>query len=75
MFVGIEPAQDPLPPKEWNAHLEALLNTGQMNPDIIPFLNHRQAWCMNEIKKAFDRFQRRSTPFIPETKYNIKNDL
>ena len=58
----------PLGDKEWHAHLEGMLNTGQLNPDIIPYLNSYQWYCVNEIKKTFKRIKYRQG-FIPETKY------
>ena len=59
-MLGIEPAREPLPSKEWHSHLEGLLNTGQLNPDIIPYLDARQMWCLNEIKKTFIRIEKRN---------------
>lgn len=59
MFVGIEPAHEPLPAKEWHKHLEGLLNTGNINPDILWYLDYKQQYCINEIKKCFIRVKSR----------------
>jgi len=55
MFLNIEPAQEPLPDKEWHRHLEVFLNTGNVNPDILQFLDYKQMYLINEIKKAAKR--------------------
>lgn len=57
-MLGIEPAQEPLDRKEFNKHLDNLLSTGQLNPDIIPWLDSRQAHCINEVKKALVRLSK-----------------
>ena len=57
-MLGIEPAQEPLERKEFNKHLDNLLSTGQLNPDIIPWLDSRQAHCINEVKKALVRLSK-----------------
>ena len=72
MFVGIEPAHEPLPSKEWHKHLEGLLNTGKINPDILWYLDYKQQFCINEIKKCFIRVKSRENEFVPETKYRTK---
>lgn len=59
MFVDIEPAEEALNDREWHRHLESLLTIGEVNPDILPFLDHRQQWCINEIKKTFARIKYR----------------
>lgn len=48
-----------LPEKEWHKHLEGLLNVGKLNPDIIPYLNDYQMYCVNELKKTFKRIKYR----------------
>jgi len=68
MIGDIQLSDTPLPDKEWHKHLEGLLNTGQLNPDIIPYLDERQWYTINEVKKAYKRFKSRQG-FIPETKY------
>ena len=57
--MSSEPAQEPLPDKEWHRHLESLLNIGELNPDIIQFLDYKQQYCINEIKKTFKRVKYR----------------
>lgn len=59
MFLGIEPSEEPLPPKEWHKHLEGLLITGMVNPDILGYCDYKQQWCLNEIKKTFSRIKYR----------------
>jgi len=54
-MLGIEPASEPLDRKVFNAHLDRLLETGQLNPDILTFLDSRQAYTINEVKKALNR--------------------
>lgn len=58
-MLDIEPSEVPLPDKEWHKHLESLLNIGQVNPDILPFLDYKQMYCLNEIKKTFKRIKYR----------------
>jgi hypothetical protein len=58
-MLDIEPAQEPLPDKEWHQHLEGLLNIGELNPDIVPYLSSYQMYCVNEIKKTFKRIKYR----------------
>lgn len=57
MFLSIEPHPIGLPPREFNKHLDGLLTVGQLNPDIIPFLNARQMDILNEVKKALVRLE------------------
>lgn len=54
-MLGIEPALEPLERKVFNAHLDKLLETGTLNPDIIPHLDKWQCYCINEVKKALNR--------------------
>lgn len=58
-MLDIEPAQEPLPAKEWHKHLESLLTVGEVNPDIIPYLDSYQMYCVNEIKKCYKRIKYR----------------
>lgn len=58
-MLNIEPAQEPLPDKEWHKHIEGLLTVGEVNPDILEFLDHRQMYTINEIKKTFARIEYR----------------
>lgn len=54
-MLGIEPASEPLDRKIYNAHLDKLLETGQLNPDILPHCNSYQMFALNEVKKALVR--------------------
>lgn len=54
-MLGIEPASEPLDKKIYNAHLDKLLETGQLNPDILPYCNSYQMFALNEVKKALVR--------------------
>lgn len=55
-----DPANEPLPDKEWRKHLDAYLCTGQINPDILQYLDRRQQFVINEIKKAMNRIKTKS---------------
>lgn len=59
MFLDTPPSDTPLPDKEWHKHLESILTVGQVNPDILPFLDYKQQWCINEIKKTYKRIKYR----------------
>lgn len=54
-MLGIVPSQTPLPSKEFNKHIDALLDCGQLNPDIIPYFDSYQMYAINEVKKALIR--------------------
>lgn len=54
-MLGIEPALEPLERKVFNAHLDRMLETGTLNPDIIPHLDKYQAYAINEVKKSLVR--------------------
>lgn len=54
-MLGITPAQEPLEKKVFNAHVDRLLETGQLNPEILEFCDSRQIFALNEIKKALVR--------------------
>ena len=56
-MLGIEPALEPLERKVFNSHLDKLLETGQLNPDIIPYCDMYQMMCYNEVKKALKRIK------------------
>jgi hypothetical protein len=58
-MVGIEPSSTPLPRKVFNHHLDALLETGQLNPDILPYMDAEQQWIVNEVKKSLIRINKR----------------
>lgn len=51
---GIDPGPG-LPRKVFNHHLDALLETGQLNPDIIPYMDADQWRVINEVKKSLIR--------------------
>jgi hypothetical protein len=55
MFMGMKADQEGLPRKEFNKHLDALLNTGALNPEILEFMNTEQQHVINECKKALVR--------------------
>lgn len=55
MFLDIPPADEPLPDKEWHKHLENMLDLGELNTDILWYLDYKQQYCINEIKKAYAR--------------------
>ena len=46
-----------LPRKVFNAHVDALLETGQLNPDILPHMSDDQQWIINEVKKSLNRLK------------------
>lgn len=54
-----DPALVPLPRKEFNRHLDVLLTTGQLNPDILPFMDSYQQRTINEVKKSLIRLSKR----------------
>lgn len=51
------PQTGELPPKEWRKHLDALLETGQLNPEIISYLDEEQRLVANEVKKSLTRIK------------------
>jgi hypothetical protein len=51
MFIDIEPAPFPLERKLWILHFNGLLETGTINPDILPYLDSYQQFAVNEVKK------------------------
>lgn len=59
-MLGIEPASEPLDKKIYNAHLDKLLETGQLNPDILAYCDSYQMHALNEVKKALIRLSKRN---------------
>lgn len=41
----------------FNKHLDGLLETGTLNPDILPHMNEFQQRVINEVKKSIKRFK------------------
>lgn len=68
-MLDIEPSPVPLDRDVFNKHYDGLLNTGQLNPDILPLMDAWQQNAINELKKAIARAKRREKGFIPEDKY------
>lgn len=58
-MLDIRPASEPLPKKVWNAHVDALIETGQLNPEILEFMSSDQQWVINEIKKSLTRIKKK----------------
>lgn len=58
MFLSMEPHPEGLPAKVFNAHLDAYLVHGQLNPEILEHMNVYQQYTINELKKAFKRLKR-----------------
>lgn len=56
-MLEIAPHAEGLPRKVFNTHLDALMSTGELNPDIIPYMNERQQDIINELKKSIKRFK------------------
>lgn len=56
-MLGIEPSVVPLDRKIFNAHYDNFLNTGKLNPDIIPLMDVYQMNAINELKKALARLE------------------
>jgi len=54
-MLGIEPAREPLDRNTYNKHVDRLLETGQLNPEILEFCDSKQIFALNEIKKALVR--------------------
>ena len=55
--MGMKADQEGLPRKEFNKHLDALLNTGQLNPEILEYCDVFQQRCYNEVKKSLTRLK------------------
>lgn len=56
-MIGIEPHEEGLPRKVFNAHLDALIETSELNPEILPFMDASQQQVINEVKKSIIRLQ------------------
>lgn len=56
-MLGIEPSLEPLDRKIYNLHFDNLLNTGQLNPEILPLMDCWQQHAVNEVKKALARIK------------------
>lgn len=54
-MLDIRPAQTPLERKIFNRHYDNFLTTGQFNPDLLPYLDEKQMYAVNELKKALIR--------------------
>jgi hypothetical protein len=54
-MFAIDPDPQGLPRNVFNKHVDGLLNTGQLNPEILEYCNERQLDILNEIKKALVR--------------------
>jgi len=54
-----EPADTPLQQKIFNAHYDKLLETGNINSDILEYMDRYQQRAVNELKKALVRFKNR----------------
>lgn len=74
-MMQIEPAKEPIPAKEWHRHLHSMMTIGELNPDIIPYLDSYQMFCINEIKKYFARleYQERRQGDNPDENENDTN--
>ena len=68
-MLDIEPSPTPLERKIYNAHYDNLLATGQFNPDLLPFLDAYQMASVSDLRRAIQRYKRRTQEFIPEDKY------
>lgn len=54
-MLGIEPAQKPLDRNIFNAHFDRLLETGELNPEILEYCDKYQQCALNHVKKALVR--------------------
>lgn len=59
-MMGIEPATEPLERKVYNAHLDKLLETGTLNPEILEHCDSYQQYALNEVKKALVRLSNKT---------------
>lgn len=62
-----------LPPKVFNAHLDKMMETGQLNPDILPYMNQFQQGVCNEVKKAFKRIKNKYAGQISEDTEGVES--
>ena len=53
------PSDTPLPEREFTKHIDVLLETGQLNPDILEYCDHKQQYALNVIKRYYSRQKRR----------------
>lgn len=58
-MIGIEPASEPLDRKIYNAHFDKLLETGQLNPEILEHCDSYQMHALNEVKKSLVRLSKK----------------
>lgn len=66
-MIGIEASQTPLDRKTFNKHLDGLMCTGQLNPDILWYCDAFQQGVLNEVKKSLNRLENaRETSEDPE---------
>lgn len=56
-MLGIEPANEPLPRKVFNHHLDKFLETGKLNPEILEHCDQTQQIVINEVKKSLIRLK------------------
>lgn len=54
-MLDIKPADSPLPEKEFIRHIDKLMETGQLNPDILSHLDRYQTHTVWTIKKYYNR--------------------
>lgn len=67
-MLDIEPHPIGLERKRFNECIDKLLETGELNPEIIGYMNERQQGVINEVKKAFARIKRKYERQITEGK-------
>lgn len=56
-MLDIPPHPEGLPSKIFNQHFDGLLTHGNLNPEIIEFMNEYQQNAVNEVKKALSRIE------------------
>lgn len=59
-MLDIPPHPEGLPSKIFNQHFDGLLTHGQLNPEILEFMNSYQQHAVNEVKKALSRLENKS---------------
>lgn len=57
-MIGIDASQTPLERKTFNKHLDGLMTTGQLNPDILWYCDSFQQGVLNEVKKSLNRLEK-----------------
>ncbi len=50
-----DPAHEPLDRNTFNKHLDNMLITGTLNPDILCYCVYKKQRILNEVKKALVR--------------------